>query len=233
MSKIVNELNLKTYDDLYTGKGMDHMYPNENFVRLERWYFTDPKPGYVLDHGCGAGENLIHLLKRGYEVEGMEVSKGAIDLVAEKLKHKVPPELAKKAHLTLIDPGSETLPYADNSFDCIVSMGVLEYTTSRDGVKKVLNELRRVLKPGGKMILSTAGAESQFCKRGKKVDEDVYLYTGDEGHEKKTAEWLVYIFRDEAHIREMFYMFKVDEVGWFDNHYCNKWGFHFVVLARK
>ncbi|MFH0772176.1 MAG: class I SAM-dependent methyltransferase [Candidatus Omnitrophota bacterium] len=234
MGKLVDQLNMETYNHFYgySGEGMDHMYPNENFVRLERWYFGGPRASYVLDHGFGTGENLIHLLRRGYKVEGAEVSEGAVRLVGRKLNEKVP-HLKLNARLTLIDPEAEKLPYEDNTFDYISSIGVLEYYPSRDAVISVLNELYRVLRPGGKMIVSTAGPENQFCKRGQKVDEDVYLYTGVEGQSNKAVKWQIYIFRDEAHIREIFSMFKVDEVGWYDNHYCDRWGFHFVILARK
>jgi len=232
MGKLVDKLNLDAYNYLYNGSGMDHSYPNENFVRLERWYFANEKGGYVLDHGFGSGENLIHLLRRGYTVEGTEISEGAIQLVDRKL-HKKVSHLRSKANLTLMNSEARELPYKNNTFDYIVSMGVLEMLASRETVVDILNELQRVLKPEGKMILSTVGVENQFCKRGEKIDEDVYLYIGKEGHEKKEVKWRMYIFRNEAHIKEVFSMFQIDEVGWFDNHYCNVWGFHFVVLARK
>ena len=50
--------NISDYDKLYAS-GYDHMYPDLDLVRLERWYFNS-KSGKVLEYGFGTGENIFH-----------------------------------------------------------------------------------------------------------------------------------------------------------------------------
>ena len=77
-----NEQNASAYEEMYK-EGYNHLYPNENIVRLVKWFWG--VGGRVLDYGFGSGENLLHLLKEGYVCEGIEVSDNALVLVKNKL----------------------------------------------------------------------------------------------------------------------------------------------------
>lgn len=104
-----------------------------------------------LDAGCGGGRYSIALAKLGAaEVTGIDLSEVAIadaqrrakDLGASHIKFEV---------------GSVTaLPYADSSFDCVISSGVLMHTTEP---VKMLSELARVLKPGGMLYMLVYATE--------------------------------------------------------------------------
>ncbi len=233
MQTLVNQQNWSVYQKLYSDTGMDHMYPNENFVRLERWYFGGKKGSRVFDHGFGSGENLIHLARKGYKVDGVEIAQGAVKLVQKKVDARIA-ELKKNISLKLLSPSSEKLPYADNTFEHAVSLGVVCFSPSEAAITHSLNELHRIMKPNAKLILSTPGPKNIFYEKGKRVTPNVCCYEGREGHYRKKVKWLFYIFKDQNHIKKMFNSkFKIDDIGWFDNHYCNVHGFHWVVLARK
>ena len=54
---LVDRNNIADYDKVYA-RGYDHMYPDLDFVGLERWYFKH-QPGRILDYGFGTGEGVL------------------------------------------------------------------------------------------------------------------------------------------------------------------------------
>lgn len=96
----------------------------------------------ILDAGCGAGPLFEVLRARGAEMAGFDASAAMIELARRRL--------GSEANLRVADLG-ESLPYADDEFDDVVSSLVLHYL--RDWGPP-LAELRRVLKPGGRLLLS-------------------------------------------------------------------------------
>lgn len=99
----------------------------------------------VLDAGCGAG-TLAAQLKSRHWVVGLEVSPWAL-------------QLAKKRGLEQAVRGSvERLPFADGSFDLAVCLDVL-YHAGVDNNKRALAELRRVLRPGGWLLVRVPAYE--------------------------------------------------------------------------
>lgn len=226
-SSLYDKNTAYNYDKEYR-EGYDHLYPNENVVRLEKWYFKTGR-GKLLDHGYGFGANLVHLVERGYSVEGIDVAESAKDLVLKKLKDKK--DLLGRINLkTLTAEDGDKLPYPDNFFDFILSNQVVYHLGSRGAIDLLLDEFLRILKPAGKMIVTLMGSTNVFCQSGKQVDEHVYEYVDVTG---SFGPMRVYVFEDEKHIRRVFKKFQIDEVGWFDNNYCGINGYHFVVLCRK
>ncbi|WP_020420574.1 class I SAM-dependent methyltransferase [Amycolatopsis sp. ATCC 39116] len=96
----------------------------------------------ILDAGCGAGPLTAALRDRGAEVTGIDASAGMLALARRRLGDDVPLRLAD-----LNDP----LPFADGAFDDVVASLVLHYL---EDWKPALSELRRVLRPGGRLIAS-------------------------------------------------------------------------------
>ncbi|MBS2537916.1 class I SAM-dependent methyltransferase [Catenulispora sp. NF23] len=96
----------------------------------------------VLDVGCGAGPLSAALRERGAVVTGMDSSVQMLELARTRL--------GADADLRLADL-SEPLPFADDSFDDAVACLVLHYL--RDW-SAPLAELRRVLRPGGRLIVA-------------------------------------------------------------------------------
>jgi len=124
------------------------------------------------------------------------------------------------------------LPYPSDHFDYILSNQTVYHLGSRELIDLLLDEFFRILKPGGKMIVTLIGPTNILCQAGKKVDEHVYEYvdvTGSLG----SRPMRVYVFESQEHVREAFHKFQIDEIGWFDNNYCGVNGYHFVVLCHK
>jgi ubiquinone/menaquinone biosynthesis C-methylase UbiE len=104
----------------------------------------------ALDVGCGAGQLLPVLVKKGYQTHAIDVSRQMIDcahLMCERENIKVDLQLGD----------CENLTYPDNYFDLYVAMGVIEYM---DQDAPMLNEIKRVLRPGGIAIVTLRNVKS-------------------------------------------------------------------------
>lgn len=125
----------------------------------ELWELVDPEPGpppahvrdfvrslgpvgQALDLGCGDGRLAL-------ELEASELT--AADVSAEALRRAGPRLAGKRAALVELEPDAP-LPFDDGSFDLALCAETLEHV--RD-VQLLLSELRRVLRPGGRLALTT------------------------------------------------------------------------------
>jgi len=131
--------------------GMAEAYTAENENSLMNAYYERPAMlglagdvagRRILDAGCGAGPLAAALRDRGAVVSGFDSSAGMVEQARLRLGDGVDLRVADLA---------EPLPYADGVFDDVVASLVLHYL--RDW-GPTLAELRRVLKPGGRLIAS-------------------------------------------------------------------------------
>jgi len=101
----------------------------------------------VLDAGSGTGIVTMSLLDSGFKpkrVVALDLSYNSLRISRE--------QFAKKRRYSNIDGVQGnilTLPFAENTFDMVMTCGVLEYVNIDEGLK----ELSRVLKPNGKLVL--------------------------------------------------------------------------------
>lgn len=96
----------------------------------------------VLDAGCGSGPLSAALRAKGAIVTGFDSSSAMVELARQRL--------GENAALLVADL-SQPLPFADGAFDDVVASLVLHYLQDWTAP---LAELRRVLQPGGRLILS-------------------------------------------------------------------------------
>jgi 2-polyprenyl-3-methyl-5-hydroxy-6-metoxy-1,4-benzoquinol methylase len=100
------------------------------------------RPLRVLDVGCGEGHFAAVLARAGAEVV-------AVDVAAEPLRRAL--QRHPGLHTRLVDP-EDRLPFEDSSFDAVWSGETIEHVAD---TSRWLSELRRVLRSGGKLLLST------------------------------------------------------------------------------
>ncbi|MDT4965836.1 MAG: hypothetical protein QOJ64_573 [Acidobacteriota bacterium] len=99
----------------------------------------------VLDAGCGAGRNLVYFLRSGYDVCGTDQSESAIAQTRE-LAAKLAPRLP--AENFRVEP-VERMSFPDSIFEVVLSSAVLHFARSEEQWHGMVNEMWRVLKPGG------------------------------------------------------------------------------------
>jgi 2-polyprenyl-3-methyl-5-hydroxy-6-metoxy-1,4-benzoquinol methylase len=100
-------------------------------------------PGRILDWGCGFGQVSEMMLREGLDVTAFDYD-GGLDAPAPRPLEHFP-------HIVVTwSPEPVALPYEDDSFDAVLSCGVLEHVPDPDGS---LDEIRRVLRPGGTLYV--------------------------------------------------------------------------------
>jgi len=132
----------------------EHTYPIMFRVEQSHWWYTgrrkilarfiedicrgvtDRRPR-ILDVGCGTGANLLLLSQYG-DAEGVDISEDALAFCRERGLEKVK-----------LGAGEE-LPYDDGTFDLVTALDVVEHM---DDDLAGLREMRRVLRPGGRVLL--------------------------------------------------------------------------------
>ncbi len=98
----------------------------------------------ILEAGVGTGNLALVLKKYGAKVIGLDYSQAALKIYKTK---------DKEAETILHNLEDLPLPFSDNYFDKIVSNNTL-YNISKSKQIEVLEEFKRILKPGGKIVLS-------------------------------------------------------------------------------
>ncbi|WP_446666641.1 class I SAM-dependent methyltransferase [Flexivirga sp. B27] len=126
-------------------------YARQNETGLLHKYYERPamldlagdvRGRHILDAGCGSGATSEALQERGAVMTGFDLSPVMVDIARRRL--------GADADLHVADLGAP-LPFADNAFDDVVASLSLHYL--QDWAPP-LAELRRVLKPGGRLLLS-------------------------------------------------------------------------------
>jgi len=169
-----NEICRKWYKKSYLteGFGAQRLYPNEELLRfIGSHFFQVPfgnrKEIRVLELGCGSCANLWMLAKEGFSTYGIDISKEAIKLGEEMLKHW---RVAGQAQLNVGD--MMDLPYEENFFDVILDV-LSTHCLRMESFKSCLGEARRVLKHNGYFFsyaISTNSDAFKNFKPAKKID---------------------------------------------------------------
>ena len=118
----------------------------------------------VLDAGCGSGRNLVYFLRSGYEVFAVDESETAIAQVRELAAALAPHLPAKNFQVAPVD----RLPFGKtgevDGFEVVLSSAVLHFARDHEHWTAMVDEMWRVLKPGGiffARLASTIGIEDQ------------------------------------------------------------------------
>ncbi len=98
---------------------------------------------HLLEIGCGVGTDLIRFAQAGARVVGVDLAEVSIDLARKNFEAH-----GLEADLRVMN--GEALEFPDETFDVVYAHGVLQYTAS---ATRMINEIYRVLKPGGETIL--------------------------------------------------------------------------------
>ena len=123
------------------------------------------RPGMkVLDAGCGAGRNLVYLMRNGYQVFGIDESEVAIKNVRE-LAAKLAPQVSPQ-NFEVQSVHNISFPRGDTEemFDVIISSAVLHFARDEGHWQAMVNEMWRVLQKDGiffARLASTIGIEAQ------------------------------------------------------------------------
>lgn len=128
--------------------------------KLIQTHFPTDRRSAILDLGCGHGA-LIHYARRlGYtNIRGVDRSPGQV-------------EAARRLGIEGVEEGDLLVTLAaqtDGSLDVVVAFDVIEHFT-RDELLGFVDQVHRVMRPGGRWIIHTTNGDSAFCGRSRYGD---------------------------------------------------------------
>tara|TARA_B100001750_G_C15473992_1_gene581427 strand:+ start:131 stop:967 length:837 start_codon:yes stop_codon:yes gene_type:complete len=150
--------NLKEKAELYFEKNALR-YKNDYYLRSRshpKWIrhkiilqlveeYVPSKEALILDVGCGPGMLAKDLAIKGYKGSGLDTSNMMIRLSKDLFKQ------LKKEDWNFLVGDVEKTEFKKGTFDCVIASGVIEYMFED---MKMLNEMNRILKPGGYLIIN-------------------------------------------------------------------------------
>lgn len=121
------------------------------FLEIKDYLRVDKKDK-VLDIGCGRGELVYYTARQGADSYGIDYSNSAVKL-ALKLRNKKPQAIRLKMKFKEMD--AKKLEFPNSYFSVVVLTDVVEHLYNEE-LDLVFSEIKRVLKPNGKLIIHTA-----------------------------------------------------------------------------
>lgn len=125
------------YDESLPAHVVEH-YLRKRVAFIQR----HTKPGSVLDVGCGTGVLARRVEAAGYQVTGIDPSRGMLGVM-----QKGPQPIRA------VTGSGTALPFADNTFDLTYCVAVMHHVAEPDRVRRTLIEMARVTRPGGHVLV--------------------------------------------------------------------------------
>jgi arsenite methyltransferase len=123
----------------------------------------------VLDLGCGAGTDSLVAA----QMVGPEGRVTGIDMTPAMLaKARAAAAEMGATNIEFLESEAEQLPFADDSYDVVVSNGVIDLIPDKDAV---FAEIHRVLRPGGRMQIADVTIQNPVSEEGRR---NIDLWTG-------------------------------------------------------
>jgi ubiquinone/menaquinone biosynthesis C-methylase UbiE len=152
----------------------------------------------MLDAGCGIGRYSVFFAEQGIKVSGIDISAEAVE-VAKAWLHK------KSLHADLAVGDVSNLQFDNETFDLVVTDGVLDHVPMKDA-KKMIQEIWRVLKPSGYLFITLRSIDDCEFTRGEKFEHNSYILPT--GYEKG----IIQHYFDINEIQELLQGFKVFDI---------------------
>ncbi|WP_329373469.1 class I SAM-dependent methyltransferase [Streptomyces sp. NBC_00669] len=147
----------------------------------------------VLDCACGIGTQAIGLALRGHRVTGTDISPRAAARAAR--------EAARRSlRLRTAAADMRHLPFADGRFDAVVCAdNSLPHLLTGQEVRAALAEMRRVLRPGGLLLVSTRPYDELVRERPASTPPQVHrIAEGDGSGEERAVTFQLWHWHDDG-----------------------------------
>jgi SAM-dependent methyltransferase len=144
------ETSRDRWEDFHQSKSSQSMaleWPDDYVVRFGKRWLNLSGICKIVDMNCGAGRHTALLAALGYDVTGFDLSQNALDLAGKLLD-------TRGVSAQLRQGSSLAMPFAEASFDALVAWRSL-HVFSSENIPRVVAEMRRVVRPGGKILFST------------------------------------------------------------------------------
>ncbi len=178
----------------------------------------------ILDIGAGKGRHSFYFAEYGFDVSAVDLSESSIEYITKVSREKNFKVQAEVADMT-------KLPFGDNSFDCVICFHTI-YHTDYKGVKRALEEIKRVLKNNGEAFISFNTKENSSFIESETYDG--YTIIKKEGIEKGVP----HCYLNETDLFEILSEFKIISLNKVQNYVRKEnkaHGIHFFahVINKK
>lgn len=147
-----------------------------------RAVFVPRATGRVLEIGLGPGHNLEHYTESVTQVDAVDPATEVTDLARERIADAAPT-------VEVFNTSAEEMPFEHDTFDTVVSTWTL---CSIPNVYRALDEMRRVIKPGGQLIFIEHGASPDAdVARWQRRIEPIWKHIGGGCHLTRNATELI------------------------------------------
>jgi 2-polyprenyl-3-methyl-5-hydroxy-6-metoxy-1,4-benzoquinol methylase len=156
----------EVWNKQYRERGYFIKYPDEDLIRFMAKHFynvPDRKKVKILDIGSGVGRNTIYLAKEGFSAFGVEATDSGIEVSKKRREVEGTNAVFKKGNLTKI-------PFAEEYFDAVVDIQAIQHNTYEE-IKKILQEVKRILKPNGVFFAKMVSTQDYSFKKGRAIEE--------------------------------------------------------------
>ena len=196
-------MNFKeAWDRLHEQPRYRPKYPDDRVVAWTfRNFARDQKPlPTMLDLGCGAGRHAIFFATEGFEASACDFSAVGVD---ETKKRAV----AAGLNIATAVCEADELPYENDSFDGVLVYGTFTYLPY-DRFCTAVEQVRRVLKPGGKALIVTRTSRDSRTDHAEKIGHATYrIVKMGAGAPSEVEEGMVMTFLDDADADKVFSRF--------------------------
>ncbi|MDF5734219.1 MULTISPECIES: class I SAM-dependent methyltransferase [unclassified Nostoc] len=147
-------------------------YPPEDVIRFVArnfYVFPDRKQIKLLEIGCGTGANVWYMSREGFDVYGIDGSNTAIAKAENYLDSE-----GLKAHLQVGDLISLSNFYPPAYFDAVLDIACLQHN-SIENIKIIVEQVKTMLKPGGRIFSMTVASGSWGDGLGKEVEPGTFI----------------------------------------------------------
>jgi SAM-dependent methyltransferase len=222
----------KTWTTFFTQTEM--AYPCEYVIRifkgeyprlnLKKDCFLHKK---ICDVGCGDGRNLVLLKQVGFDIYGVEITKEIVDKATNNLR------LGGIFDASVVVGSNSDIPFEAGFFDMLLSWNACYYMGTNADFSAYVTEFARVLKPGGRLIISIP-KKSCFIYHDSETSSPGYQIIRNDPFNLRNGE-VLRMFDGERDIQKTFsthfenFVFGSieDDCFGFDYHW------HLVVCTRK
>ena len=164
---------------------------------VEEFLNTIPKGSIIGDIGCGNGKNMLY--RKDCLNYGCDFSESLVNICLQK-------------NLNVICGDILNIPYKNDSFDYTICIAVIHHLSTVEKRKKAIEELERVTKKGGKILVLVWAFEQEEQSRRKFTTQEIFVDWRDK-QQNLLGKRYYYVFQkneleslvDEKKVEKSFY----------------------------
>jgi ubiquinone/menaquinone biosynthesis C-methylase UbiE len=181
----------KEWDKIYKqyGEVQSEILPT---VILSVEIFNEYKCINIMDLGCGTGRHTIFLAQNNFNVLAVDISETGLDTTKTKANNLV------LNNIKYMQSDMRNIPLDENTLDGILCVWTTGHGKLND-VEKNVNEIYRILKPNGVVIIDYVSTEDEHYGKGEEIEKNTFLNNmeGEENipHHYSTKMEIEYLYK--------------------------------------